>query len=65
MTYAREIAPLGSRAVAQGLVAAVTGGMGSFAGSLLGGVTYDAWGGSGTFLVAAAFTGLAAVMLAA
>jgi PPP family 3-phenylpropionic acid transporter len=65
VTYAREIAPLGSRAVAQGLFAAVTGGLGSFTGSLLGGVTYDAWGGSGAFLVAAAFTGLAAVMLAA
>jgi predicted MFS family arabinose efflux permease len=42
----------------------VTGGLGGFAGSLLGGVTYDALGGGGTFLVAAAFTATAAVVLA-
>lgn len=65
VSYARELAPRGSRAVAQGLFTAVTGGLGSFAGSILGGFTYDAWGGSGTFLVAAAFTALAVVLLAA
>ncbi len=64
VAYARELAPQGSRAVAQGLFLAVTGGLGGFAGSLLGGVTYDALGGAGTFLVAAAFTALAAVLLA-
>jgi len=64
VAYARELAPPGGRAVAQGLFLAVTGGLGGFAGSLLGGVTYDALGGSGTFLVAAAFTALAAVLLA-
>lgn len=65
VSYARELAPLGSRAVAQGMFTAVTGGLGSFVGSILGGAIYDAWGGSGTFLVAAAFTALAAVLLAA
>ncbi|MFN2324120.1 MAG: MFS transporter, partial [Trueperaceae bacterium] len=45
VAYARELAPPGSRAVAQGLFLAVTGGLGGFAGSLLGGVTYDAFGG--------------------
>jgi PPP family 3-phenylpropionic acid transporter len=64
VAYARELAPPGSRAVAQGLFLAVTGGLGGFAGSLLGGATYDALGGSGTFLVAAAFTALAAVVFA-
>lgn len=64
VSYAREIAPHGSRAVAQGLFLAVTGGLGGFAGSLLGGVTYDALGGAGAFLVAAAFTALAALLLA-
>jgi PPP family 3-phenylpropionic acid transporter len=64
VAYARELAPQGSRAVAQGLFVAVTGGLGGFAGSLLGGVTYDALGGAGTFLVAAASTALAAVLLA-
>jgi MFS transporter, PPP family, 3-phenylpropionic acid transporter len=65
VAYARELAPAGSRAVAQGLFLAVTGGLGGFAGSLLGGATYDALGGAGTFLVAAAFTALAAVLFAA
>ncbi|MBW6457265.1 MAG: MFS transporter [Trueperaceae bacterium] len=65
VSYARELAPRGSRAVAQGLFTAVTGGLGSFAGSILGGATYDAWGGAATFLVAAAFMALAAVLLAA
>lgn len=64
VAYARELAPPGSRAVAQGLFLAVTGGLGGFAGSLLGGATYDALGGAGTFLVAAAFTALAAVLFA-
>lgn len=64
VAYARELAPQGSRAVAQGLFVAVTGGLGGFAGSLLGGATYDALGGSGTFLVAAALTASAAVLLA-
>jgi len=64
VAYARELAPHGSRAVAQGLFLAVTGGLGGFAGSLLGGATYDALGGAGTFLVAAAFTALAAVLFA-
>jgi len=64
VAYARELAPQGSRAVAQGLFLAVTGGLGGFAGSLLGGMTYDALGGAGTFLIAAAFTALAALLLA-
>jgi MFS transporter, PPP family, 3-phenylpropionic acid transporter len=64
VAYARELAPQGSRAVAQGLFTAVTGGLGGFAGSLLGGATYDAWGGAGTFLAAAAFTAVAALLLA-
>ena len=51
--------------MAQGMFTAVTGGLGSFVGSILGGAIYDAWGGSGTFLVAAAITALAAVLLAA
>jgi MFS transporter, PPP family, 3-phenylpropionic acid transporter len=64
VAYARELAPQGRRAVAQGLFTAVTGGLGGFAGSLLGGVTFDALGGGGTFLVAAAFTATAALLLA-
>jgi PPP family 3-phenylpropionic acid transporter len=64
VAYARELAPEGSRAVAQGLFLAVSGGLGGFAGSLLGGVTYDGLGGAGMFLVAAAFTALAALLLA-
>jgi MFS transporter, PPP family, 3-phenylpropionic acid transporter len=64
VAYARELAPQGSRAVAQGLFTAVTGGLGGFAGSLLGGITYDALGGGGTFLLAAAFTAVAALLLA-
>jgi MFS transporter, PPP family, 3-phenylpropionic acid transporter len=64
VAYARELAPEGRRAVAQGLFTAVTGGLGGFAGSLLGGVTFDALGGSGTFLVAAAFTATVALLLA-
>ena len=64
VSYARELAPRGSHAVAQGLFTAVTAGLGSFAGSILGGATYGAWGGLGTFLGAAAFTALAALLMA-
>lgn len=64
VSYARELAPRGSRAVAQGLFTAVTAGLGSFAGSILGGATYDAWAGPGAFLCASAFTALAAVLMA-
>jgi len=64
VSYARSLAPPGSRAVAQGLFLAVTSGLGGFAGSLLGGLTYDVLGGSGTFLVASAFTALTALLLA-
>jgi MFS transporter, PPP family, 3-phenylpropionic acid transporter len=63
VAYARELAPLGSRAAAQGLFTAVTGGLGGFAGSLLGGVTYGALGGGATFLLAAGFTAVAALLL--
>jgi MFS transporter, PPP family, 3-phenylpropionic acid transporter len=65
VAYARELAPNGRGAVAQGLFTAVTGGLGGFAGSLLGGVTYDALGGGGTFLVAAGLTASAALLLVA
>jgi PPP family 3-phenylpropionic acid transporter len=64
VSYARELAPREHRAVAQGLFTALTGGLGSFTGSILGGAMYGAWGGAVTFLVAATLMALAALMLA-
>jgi len=64
VSYARELASHRNRAVAQGLFTAVTGGLGSFTGNLLGGAMYGAWGGALTFLVAASLIALATVMLA-
>ena len=63
VSYARELAPLKNRAVAQGLFTAVTSGLGSFAGNILGGAMYGAWGGAVTFTVAAGLLILAALIL--
>lgn len=63
VSYARELAPAGRRAVAQGLFAAVTSGLGSFIGNISGGAIYDAWGGSAVFLLGAAVMAAAALLL--
>ncbi|XP_054706565.1 major facilitator superfamily domain-containing protein 6-B-like [Uloborus diversus] len=61
-SYAKEIAPAGSEATVQGIFSGTFQGLGTGFGSFVAGTSIDAYGGRISFLIAAIFSTLAALV---